>query len=101
MTQDAQGHQLPHIEYPGLNREEMMEGVNRLYDAYYFRPRVAWRIVRNALWDGHERKRLYHEAVEYLRLRAERWAYARKGAPSKAAVTAPAIHIASGPPASS
>ena len=75
---DATGHQLPHFEYPGLSREEMMAGVNRFYDSYYFRPRVAWRIVRKALWDAHERKRLYEEAVEYLRLRSERWRYARK-----------------------
>jgi hopanoid biosynthesis associated radical SAM protein HpnJ len=81
---DAGGHQLPHLEYPGLGREEMMEAVNRFYDSYYFRPRVAWRIVREALWDAHERKRLYHEAVSFLRLRAERWKYAKKGeAPAK------------------
>jgi hopanoid biosynthesis associated radical SAM protein HpnJ len=74
---DAQGHQLPHLEYPWLGREEMMAAVNRFYDSYYFRPRVVWRIVRKALWDAHERKRLYHEAVEFLRLRSERWKYAR------------------------
>ncbi len=75
---DQRGHQLPHIEYPGLTREEMMAGVNRFYDEYYFRPRVVWRIVRKALWDAHERKRLYHEAVEFLSLRRERVKYARK-----------------------
>jgi radical SAM superfamily enzyme YgiQ (UPF0313 family) len=75
---DGGGHQLPHIEYPDLPREEMMAAVNRFYDSYYFRPRVVWRIVRDALWDGHERKRLYHEAVEYLHVRSERWKYARK-----------------------
>lgn len=81
---DSGGHQLPHLEYPGLDREEMMEAVNRFYDSYYFRPRVAWRIVREALWDAHERKRLYHEAVSFLKLRAERWRYAKNGhAPAK------------------
>ena len=79
---DSGGHQLPHIEYPGLPREEMMAAVNRFYDAYYFRPRVVWRIVRDALWDSHERRRLYTEAVEYLRVRSERWKYARKRLPS-------------------
>jgi len=76
---DIGGHQLPHLEYPGLKREEMMEAVNRFYDSYYFRPRVAWRIVREALWDAHERKRLFHEAVSFLRLRAERLKYAKSG----------------------
>ncbi|MGD0124137.1 MAG: hopanoid biosynthesis associated radical SAM protein HpnJ [Terriglobia bacterium] len=74
---DTAGHQLPHMKYPGLELEDMMAGVNRFYDAYYFRRRVVWRIVRKALWDSSERKRLYHEAVEFLRLRAERWKYAR------------------------
>ncbi len=74
---DSAGHQLPHLQYPGLELEEMMAAVNRFYDTYYFRRRVVWRIVRKALWDGDERKRLYHEAVEFLRLRAERWRYAR------------------------
>ncbi len=83
---DSGGHQLPHIEYAGLPREEMMAAVNRFYDAYYFRPRVVWRIVRNALWDKHERERLYHEAVAFLRLRGERWRYARKARPEKPVV---------------
>jgi len=74
---DTAGHQLPHLGYPGLGREEMMAAVNRFYDTYYFRRRVMWRIVRKALWDSEERKRLYYEAVEFLRLRAERWRNAR------------------------
>src|SRR5579864_5471539 len=80
---DIGGHQLPHLEYPGLSKEYMVEAVNRFYDSYYFRPRVAWRIVRDALWDGHERKRLYHEAVDFLKLRADRQKVARKGGVAK------------------
>jgi len=76
---DSGGHQLPHIEYPHLSKAEMMDGVNRFYDEYYFRPKVVWRIVKEALWDSHERKRLYHEATEFLRLRAERLQWARQG----------------------
>src|SRR3989454_40437 len=76
---DSGGHQLPHIEYPHLSKVEMMGGVNRFYDEYYFRPKVVWRIVKEALWDSHERKRLYHEATEFLKLRAERLKWARQG----------------------
>jgi hypothetical protein len=79
---DSNGHQLPHIEFPHLNKAEMMAGVNRFYDEYYFRPKVVWRIVKEALWDGHERKRLYHEATEFLKLRAERLKWAREGGPA-------------------
>jgi radical SAM superfamily enzyme YgiQ (UPF0313 family) len=77
-TADSAGHQLPHLEYPNLSREQMMAAVNRFYDSYYFRPRVVWRFLRNALWNAHERKRLYHEAVSFLRLRAERLRWTRK-----------------------
>ena len=96
---DNKGHQLPHIEYPGLSRQEMMDAVNRFYDEYYFRPRVAWRIVKNALWDSSERKRLYHEAVEFLRLRSERLKYVKKGPESKPMVSVPATDSGSGPAA--
>jgi hypothetical protein len=65
--------------------------VNRFYDSYYFRPRVAWRIVRDALWDGHERKRLYHEAVDFMKLRADRKKVARRGIEKKAVVTVPHV----------
>jgi hypothetical protein len=76
----------------------MVESVNRFYDSYYFRPKVAWRIVRDALWDGHERKRLYHEAVDFMKLRADRIkvARARKGVDKKALVTVPPMDSASG-----
>jgi radical SAM superfamily enzyme YgiQ (UPF0313 family) len=75
---DSSGHQLPHIEYPHLQKAEMMAGVNRFYDEYYFRPKVVWRIVKEALWDSHERKRLYHEATDFLKLRSERLKWARE-----------------------
>ena len=76
----------------------MVESVNRFYDDYYFRPKVAWRIVREALWDGDERKRLYHEAVDFLKLRADRRkvAKARQGVDKKAMVTVPAISSTTG-----
>ncbi len=69
---DEKGHQLPHLEYPDLSRAAMMEAVERFYDRYYFRPRVVARIVKRALFDPGERRRLYKEAREYLSLRAER-----------------------------
>jgi len=94
---DSSGHQLPHIEYPHLSREEMMAGVNRFYDEYYFRPRVAWRIVREALWDSHERKRLYNEAVSFLKLRSERLKWAKRRPEKKPVVAVPAIETGSGP----
>ena len=74
---DETGHQLPNIIYPGLDRGELVEWVERFYGEYYFRPRVAWRLVRNAMFDSSDRKRLYKEAREYLALRAKRKKFVR------------------------
>ncbi|MDP8981242.1 MAG: hopanoid biosynthesis associated radical SAM protein HpnJ [Acidobacteriota bacterium] len=76
MTDDG-GHQLPNAVYPGLDSGELMEWVERFYAEYYFRPKAAWRIVRKAIFDNHERRRLYKEAREYMALRTKRKQYIR------------------------
>jgi len=73
---DDEGHQLPNVVYPGiLEREELVDWVERFYGEYYFRPKAAWRIVRKAIFDNHERSRLYKEAKAYLYLRNKRKKY--------------------------
>jgi hopanoid biosynthesis associated radical SAM protein HpnJ len=69
---DDGGHQLPNITYPGLDEAEIVDAVERFYGEYYFRPRVAWRLVRKAILNSHERRRLVKEAREYLTLRSKR-----------------------------
>ena len=72
---DEGGHQLPTISYGELDQAEIMEWVETFYDEYYFRPKAAWRIVRKAIFNNAERKRLYKEAREYLALRSKRKKY--------------------------
>jgi hopanoid biosynthesis associated radical SAM protein HpnJ len=69
---DEGGHQLAHIQYPGLPADDIMAAVNRFYDEYYFRPKAIFRILRKAAFNGTERKRLYKEAKAFLKLRAAR-----------------------------
>jgi len=69
---DSSGHQMPNISYPGLSSVDILDAVEQFYGEYYFRPRVAWRVVRKAVFKSAERKRLYHEAREYLELRSKR-----------------------------
>jgi hopanoid biosynthesis associated radical SAM protein HpnJ len=69
---DELGHQLPNIRYPDLSRQEIVEAVEDFYARYYFRPRIIFRIVRRALFDATERRRLYKEAREFFKLRAKR-----------------------------
>jgi hopanoid biosynthesis associated radical SAM protein HpnJ len=69
---DEGGHQLAHIQYPGLPADDILGAVHRFYDEYYFRPKAVFRILRKAAFDGHERKRLYKEAKTFLKVRAMR-----------------------------
>jgi hopanoid biosynthesis associated radical SAM protein HpnJ len=72
---DEGGHQLAHIEYPGLPAEEVMDAVHRFYDEFYFRPKAIYRIVKKAVFNGEERRRLITEAKAFLALRAQRKKY--------------------------
>jgi len=69
---DEGGHQLAHIQYPGLPADEILHSVHRFYDEYYFRPKAAFRILRKAMFTSGERKRLYKEAKTFLKVRAMR-----------------------------
>src|SRR3954454_5765840 len=42
---DETGHQLPNIIYPGLDRGELVDWVEKFYGEYFFRPKVVLRIV--------------------------------------------------------
>jgi len=72
--QDGAGHQLPNAVYKNLNKADLMEGVERFYGEYYFRPKAAWRVVKKAV-QNNDLPRLYKEAREYLTLRNKRKRY--------------------------
>ncbi len=87
---DETGHQLPNVVYPGLDRGELVEWVEKFYGEYFFRPRVIWRIVKKAVFNGDERRRLTKEAREYMALRSKRKRFV---ADHKAAKAAPALRV--------
>ena len=68
---DAGGHQMAHIEYPGLPVEYVLEMVHRFYDEYFFRPKAAFRVVWKA-FVNRDLPRLYTEARSFMKLRAQR-----------------------------
>jgi radical SAM superfamily enzyme YgiQ (UPF0313 family) len=84
---DEGGHQLAHIEYPGLPADEILSAVHRFYDEYYFRPKAVFRILKKAAFDANDRRRLYREAKTFLKLRAARNKLVKTHA-SEAAATA-------------
>jgi hopanoid biosynthesis associated radical SAM protein HpnJ len=86
---DEGGHQLAHIEYPGLPADEILHSVHRFYDEYYFRPRAVFRILRKAAFDSDERKRLYKEAKTFLKVRSMRNKMVKNKANAKPEASAP------------
>ncbi|HKV79662.1 MAG TPA: hopanoid biosynthesis associated radical SAM protein HpnJ [Candidatus Sulfotelmatobacter sp.] len=88
---DEGGHQLAHIQYPGLPADDILGAVHRFYDEYYFRPKAVFRILRKAVFDGGERKRLYKEAKTFLKLRAARNKLVKQHAQGAAARPASAM----------
>ena len=92
---DAGGHQVAHIQYPGLPTDYVMEMVHKFYDEYYFRPRVWVPIVFGALFKSEERKRLYKEAKAFLKLRAARNKAVKEARMKKTAIPEPPISAAS------
>jgi radical SAM superfamily enzyme YgiQ (UPF0313 family) len=69
---DDGGHQMAQIQYPGLPADDLMEAVHRFYDEYYFRPKAVFRILKKAMFNSVDRKRLYKEARSFMKLRAAR-----------------------------
>ncbi len=86
---DEGGHQLAHIEYPGLPADEILDSVHRFYDEYYFRPKAVFRILRKAAFDSNDRKRLYKEARTFLKVRSMRNKLTKKNAREKQQTPAP------------
>jgi hypothetical protein len=88
MTDDL-GHQIAHIEYPGLPADYVMEMVHRFYDEYFFRPKAAWRVVSKAIANG-DLKRLYQESRSFLKVRSQRSKMVREARTQKTAEAASA-----------
>jgi len=87
---DEGGHQLAHIQYPGLPADDILSAVHRFYDEYYFRPKAAFRILRKAAFNSADRKRLYKEAKTFLKLRSQRNKLVKKHSDDAAAELAKA-----------
>jgi hopanoid biosynthesis associated radical SAM protein HpnJ len=79
---DDGGHQMAHIEYPGLPVEYVMEMVHKFYDEYFFRPKQAWRVVWQAI-KNRDVGRLYNESRSFMKLRGQRNKAARAAAALK------------------
>jgi radical SAM superfamily enzyme YgiQ (UPF0313 family) len=68
---DEAGHQMAHIECPGLPAEYVMEIVHKFYDEYFFRPKAAFRVVWRAIVN-RDIPRLYTETRSFMEFRAQR-----------------------------
>jgi hopanoid biosynthesis associated radical SAM protein HpnJ len=90
---DEGGHQLAHIQYPGLPADEILDSVHRFYDEYYFRPKAIYRILRKAAFHSGDRKRLYKEAKAFLKTRAMRHKWVKDKREKDSAVTPEPVNV--------
>src|SRR5678810_86652 len=80
---EGDGFQQSTLEYPGLNRDEIFEAVDRFYRAYYLRPKPILRIIKTMLEDKDVFVRRCREGYEFfksLRQRKDDLAAARESA---------------------
>jgi hypothetical protein len=68
---DEVGHQIARIKYPGLPVEYVLKMVQKFYDEYFFRPKVALRVIWKAIVN-RDIPRLFTEAKSFMKLRAQR-----------------------------
>lgn len=90
---DEGGHQLAHIQYPGLPADEILDSVHRFYDEYYFRPKAVYRILRRAAFHSGDRKRLYKEAKAFLKTRAMRHKWVKEKREKDSAATPEPVNV--------
>ena len=55
------------LEYPGLNKDEIFEEVDRFYRAYYLRPKPILRIIKTMLEDKDIFVRRCREGYEFFK----------------------------------
>ena len=61
------GFQQSSLEYPGLNKDEIFEAVDRFYRAYYLRPKPILRIIKTMLEDKDIFVRRCREGYEFFK----------------------------------
>jgi radical SAM superfamily enzyme YgiQ (UPF0313 family) len=80
---ELDGFQQSALEYPGLDKEEIFEAVDRFYRTYYLRPKPILRIIKTMLEDKDVFVRRCREGYEFfksLRQRKDDLAASRSGA---------------------
>jgi hopanoid biosynthesis associated radical SAM protein HpnJ len=63
---DETGYQKCTVSYPEVSGEEIYESVERFYRSFYFRPHYIFKSLRKMASDAGERKRLWHEGMQFL-----------------------------------
>jgi hopanoid biosynthesis associated radical SAM protein HpnJ len=63
---DETGYQKCTVSYPEVSGEEIYAAVERFYRDFYFRPRYIFKSLRKMASDANERKRLWHEGMQFL-----------------------------------
>ncbi len=60
------------LQYPGLDRKEVFDAVERFYNEFYFRPRPILRMLREMARDPQQRRRRLEEGRDFFRFMRRR-----------------------------
>jgi hypothetical protein len=66
------GYQSCVVNYPGISSREIFMAVEKFYKRFYYRPKYVVKVLKKALLDSKERKRIYREAKEFYGFIAKR-----------------------------
>jgi hopanoid biosynthesis associated radical SAM protein HpnJ len=66
------GYQSCVINYPSISSEEIFMAVEKFYKKFYYRPKYVIKVLRKAIGDKDEMKRIYREAKEFYGFLAKR-----------------------------
>ncbi|HEY9508468.1 MAG TPA: hopanoid biosynthesis associated radical SAM protein HpnJ [Verrucomicrobiae bacterium] len=69
---EGDGFQQSSLEYPGLNKDQIFEEVERFYRSYYLRPKPILRIIKTMLEDKDVCVRRLREGYEFFKSMAQR-----------------------------
>jgi hypothetical protein len=64
---ETDGFQQSSLQYPGLDKEEIFEAVDRFYRSYYLRPKPILRIIKTMLEDKDVFVRRCREGYEFFK----------------------------------
>jgi len=69
---NGDGIQNCNISYPEISAREIFMAVPKFYQRFYYRPSYIFKVLKRAMRDGKEARKIFREAVAYFRFLSKR-----------------------------